>query len=142
MTRYFMSIHEAVQLVLHAAALSRGGEVFTLDMGEPINILDLAQRLIRLSGRVPGRDIEIQIVGTRPGEKLAEEIVDPEEEPLPSGHQGIFVSRPPVPDRPALRRALRELEELAHAGQPDELARRAKDLAGSPLQPVFVSGPR
>lgn len=142
MTRYFMSIREAVQLVLYAAALSRGGEVLTLDMGEPVNIHELAQRLIRLSGRVPGRDIEIQIVGTRPGEKLAEEIVDPEEEPLPSGHQGIFVSRPPVPDRPAMRRALRELEELVHAGEADVLARRVKDLAGSPLQPIFVGESR
>ena len=83
-----------------------------------------------------------QIVGTRPGEKLAEEIVDPEEEPLPSGHQGIFVSRPPVPDRPAMRRALRELEELVHAGEADVLARRVKDLAGSPLQPIFVGESR
>ena len=136
MARYFMSIQEAVQLVLQAAALSRGNEVLTLEMGEPMNILDLARRLIRLSGRVPDVDIKIEIVGTRPGEKVVEDLVDPLEEPLPSAHPGIAVSRPPVPDRPALRRALWELEGLALKGDSEALAARLKGLVGESLHLV------
>ncbi len=81
MARFFMSIQEAVCLVLQAAAMSSGGEVFTLEMGEPVNILDLARRLIHLSGRVPGRDVRIEVVGRRPGEKLIEDLLDPKEHP-------------------------------------------------------------
>lgn len=129
MARYFMSTHEAVQLVLQAAALSRGGEVLTLDMGEPVNILALARNLIRLSGRVPGRDVEIQVVGARPGEKLVEEIVDLTEDSIPSGHPSILAARPPTPDRRALRRAIRELESLAAEGRSRDLAERMRALA-------------
>jgi FlaA1/EpsC-like NDP-sugar epimerase len=122
MTRYFMSVEEAVQLVLQAAALARGGEVFTLEMGEPVNILDLANNLIRLSGRVPGRDVAVQIVGPRPGEKRHEELVDDDEVPGPSGHAGIVVATPPRPDPAALRRRLRQMEALASEGRQAELA--------------------
>ena len=134
MTRYFMSVQEAVQLVLQAAALSVGGEVFTLDMGEPVNILHLAERLIRLSGRIPGRDIRIQIIGARPGEKTVEDIVAPDEEQLPSGHPSIVVSRPPVPDRAAVHRAVAELEHLIPEVRPAELAARIKDLASASMR--------
>jgi FlaA1/EpsC-like NDP-sugar epimerase len=134
MARYFMSVHEAVQLVLQAAALSEGGEVFTLDMGEPINILGLAQKMIRLSGSVPDRDVAIRIVGIRRGEKLLEDLVDPEELPGPSSHPSIIVSRPAAPDRGALRRAIRELEMLASLGLEEELAGRLKELSMHPLQ--------
>jgi FlaA1/EpsC-like NDP-sugar epimerase len=127
MSRYFMSLQESVSLVLQAAAMSRGGEVFTLEMGDPVNILDLARRLIRLSGRVPGRDIDIELVGARPGEKLNEDLFDPLEHPEPSGHVGIVVSRPRTPGRAGLQRALRELGLLID----DErlLAERMKELA-------------
>jgi FlaA1/EpsC-like NDP-sugar epimerase len=141
MARYFMSVEEAVQLVLQAAALSQGGEVFTLDMGEPVNILDLAKRLIRLSGRVPDRDVRIEMVGVRPGEKIVEDIVDPLEESVSSGHAGIIVSRPPRPDRPALRHAIREMEALAGEGRTEELAARMRALAGHHLQPDIVEVP-
>jgi FlaA1/EpsC-like NDP-sugar epimerase len=129
MTRYFMSVQESVQLVLQAAALSGGGEVFTLDMGEPVKISELARKLIRLSGRVPGKDVPIDFVGVRPGEKLIEDIVDISEEPLPSAHPSIVVSRPDVPDRTWLRRAVKELEMLAHAGRGSELALLMKGFA-------------
>ncbi|HEY7607070.1 MAG TPA: nucleoside-diphosphate sugar epimerase/dehydratase [Actinomycetes bacterium] len=136
MTRYFMSVQEAVQLVLQAAALSTGGEVFTLDMGEPVRILDVAERLIRLSGRIPGRDVPIVITGVRPGEKLAEDIVAPDEEQVPSGHPAIVVSRPPVPDRAVVHRALAELEYLSFEGSPDELASRMKAMAADSIHPA------
>jgi FlaA1/EpsC-like NDP-sugar epimerase len=121
MTRFFMSVEEAVQLVLQAAALARGGEVFTLEMGEPVNILELAYRLIRLSGRVPGRDIAVEVVGARPGEKQHEELVDDDEAPTSTGHPGIVVTVPPPPDPAALRRHLREMESLARDGRHAEL---------------------
>jgi FlaA1/EpsC-like NDP-sugar epimerase len=134
MTRYFMSVQEAVQLVLQAAALSTGGEVFTLDMGEPVRILDVAERLIRLSGRIPGRDVPIAITGVRPGEKMAEDIVAPNEEQLPSGHPAIVVSRPPVPNRAVVHRALAELEYLSFEGTPAELASRMKAMAAASIE--------
>jgi FlaA1/EpsC-like NDP-sugar epimerase len=138
MTRYFMSIQEAVELVLQASALSRGGEVLTLEMGQPVSIPDLARRLIRLSGLVPGRDVPIEIVGARPGEKLIEDLVDPDDESVPSGHPGIVAARPPVPDRPTLRRAMAELELLMSEGRTEELAERLKALVADPRPPVVM----
>ncbi len=126
MTRYFMSIEEAVRLVLQAAAMSEGGEVFTLDMGEPVNVLELALNVIRLSGHIPGRDIHVEIVGPRPGERLMETLAAPEEGLRPSAHPAISVSRPPQPDPIALRRALRELEGLIREARQDELIARLK----------------
>lgn len=122
MTRYFMSVEEAVQLVLQAASLADGGEIFTLEMGEPVSILDLAHRLIRLSGRVPGRDIPVKITGVRPGEKLHEELTDVGESPVAAESSGIVVSRPARPDTAGLRRRMREMERLAREGEPIELA--------------------
>jgi FlaA1/EpsC-like NDP-sugar epimerase len=132
MTRYFMSVQEAVQLVLQAAALSTGGEVFTLDMGEPVRILDVAERLIRLSGR----DVSIVMTGVRPGEKMAEDIVAPDEEQVRSGHPAIVVSRPPVPDRAVVHRTLGELEYLSFEGTPEELASRMKSMAAASMHPT------
>jgi FlaA1/EpsC-like NDP-sugar epimerase len=121
MTRYFMSVQEAVQLVLQAAAISEGGEIFTLDMGEQVRIIDLARKVIRLAGRVPDRDVSIAITGVRPGEKLAEELHEPDVESMPTSHPGIQAAAPPAPDRAALRRRLAELERLVAAGLDDEL---------------------
>ena len=129
-----MSIHEAVQLVLQAAALSEGGEVSTLRMGEPVNIMELARKVITLSGLTPGRDVDIEIVGARPGEKLAEELIDPEEESVPSAHAAIVVSRPPVPDRLVLRRALRELERSAREGRDRFRALANGSLRSEPVE--------
>jgi FlaA1/EpsC-like NDP-sugar epimerase len=101
-----------------------------------VRILDLAERLIRLSGRIPRHDVPIQIVGARPGEKTVEDIVAPDEEPVPSGHPAIVVSRPPVPDRAAVHRALSELEHLIPAAPPSELADRMKAMAAGPMRPT------
>lgn len=90
MRRYFMTIPEAVQLVLQAGAIGKGGEVFVLDMGEPVKILDLATDLIRLSGLEVGNDIEIRFTGTRPGEKLYEELFFDSESALPTGHPKVL----------------------------------------------------
>ena len=92
MRRYFMTISEAVQLVLQATVLGRGGEVFALDMGEPVRILDLATDLIKLSGLKPGRDIQITYIGTRPGEKLSEELFLDTENYQPTKHPRILVT--------------------------------------------------
>jgi FlaA1/EpsC-like NDP-sugar epimerase len=89
MTRFFMSVEEAVQLVLQASVLSRGGEIFMLEMGQPVRILDLAERMIRLSGCQVGIDIPIEITGIRPGEKLNEVLSTPDEEILPTSHPYI-----------------------------------------------------
>lgn len=93
MKRYFMTIPEATQLVLEAAALGQGGEVFILDMGHPVKIVDLARDLIRLSGLEPDRDIEIRFTGIRPGEKLFEELSTDEEKADKTKHEKIFVGR-------------------------------------------------
>lgn len=93
MRRYFMTIPEAVQLVLQAAVLGRGGEVFTLDMGEPVKILDLARDMIELSGLQVGRDIDIAFVGLRPGEKLYEELFLPGEQYDHTSHDKIFIAQ-------------------------------------------------
>jgi FlaA1/EpsC-like NDP-sugar epimerase len=93
MRRYFMAIPEAVGLVLHAAYLGRGGDLFELDMGEPVKIVDLAEDLIRLSGLVPGKDVKIEFTGMRPGEKLFEELYFSAEKVHPTAHPRIFCLR-------------------------------------------------
>jgi FlaA1/EpsC-like NDP-sugar epimerase len=97
MQRYFMTIPEAVQLVLQAAVLGQGGEVFVLDMGEPIKIVDLASDLIRLSGLRVGDDVEIHFTGLRPGEKLFEELSRDDESLQPTSHHTILCSRLGIP---------------------------------------------
>ena len=90
MTRYFMTIPEASQLVLQAGAMGNGGEVFLLDMGEPVKIVDLAKNMIRLSGFEPNKDIRIEFTGLRPGEKLYEELLTAEEGTNTTTHKKIF----------------------------------------------------
>jgi len=115
MTRYFMTIPEAAQLVLQAGGLGDNGAVYVLDMGEPVKIVDLARDLIRLSGFEPGVDIEIRFSGIRPGEKLFEELLTPEEGTITTRHEKIFVARQtsfPVERFPVLLDALFEAAEV------------------------------
>ena len=91
--RYFMTIPEACSLVLEAGTMGNGGEVFVFDMGEPVKITDLANKMIRLAGLVPGRDIQIEFTGLRPGEKLFEELLYKNEEVIPTHHKKIMISK-------------------------------------------------
>ena len=93
MERYFMTIPEACQLIMASATLGKGGEVFVLDMGEPVRILYLAERMIRLAGKIPGKDIAIEFVGSRPGEKLSEELFHSTESSGRTRHEKIFLAR-------------------------------------------------
>jgi FlaA1/EpsC-like NDP-sugar epimerase len=116
MTRYFMTIPEAVQLVIEATGIAGGGDIFVLDMGEPVKILDLAENMIRLSGHEPGRDIAIEITGIRPGEKLGEELFNIDEQIRPTRYGKIRrATRPPL-DPAALRVGIDLLEERAATG--------------------------
>lgn len=110
MIRYFMTIPEAVQLMLQAGAFAGKGEIFVLDMGEPVRIMDLAETLIRLSGLKPYVDIDIKVVGTRPGEKLYEELFTAEEGVDATTHQRIFVAKPSKLNLPLLEATVQALE--------------------------------
>ena len=111
--RYFMTIPEAVSLVLQAGAYAKGGEIFVLDMGEPVKILDLAKNMIRLSGLTLGRDIEIEFTGLRPGEKLYEELLMDEEGMTDTPNRLIHIGHPIEVDEGKLYQALQVLEEAA-----------------------------
>ena len=111
MKRYFMTIPEAVQLVLEAGAMAKGGEIFVLDMGEPILISDLAADLIRLSGQVPNKDIDIIYTGLRPGEKLFEELSLSEEEVSKTDNNKIYVCKPVASDEKLISEQAEILKE-------------------------------
>ena len=108
MVRYFMTIPEASQLVIQAGAMGRGGEIFVLDMGEPVKIVDLARDMIRLSGLELGKDIDIQFVGQRPGEKLFEELNCDGEHHRPTSHPKIMVAESERSDLAVLQGALEQ----------------------------------
>jgi FlaA1/EpsC-like NDP-sugar epimerase len=109
MRRYFMTIPEAVQLVLQASTMGQGGETFVLDMGEPVRILDLAKNMIRLSGHEPDVDIPIRFVGLRPGEKLFEELSTSSDQVLPTRHEKIMIFCGSTLEHETMRRWLVEL---------------------------------
>lgn len=112
-TRYFMTIPEACQLILQAGAMGEGGEIFILDMGTPVKIVDMARDLIRLSGFEPDVDIKIEYVGLRPGEKLFEELITSGEGIVPTNHEKIMVLRGKTCDQERLNAIIEELTKLA-----------------------------
>jgi len=120
MKRYFMTIPEASQLVLQSGALAQGGEVFVLDMGEPVKIVDMATDLIELSGLEPGRDIEIKFTGLRPGEKLFEELLTAEEGTMSTKHEKIYVANLRAIDEQIMLQTLQVLKAEQSA---DEIIR-------------------
>jgi FlaA1/EpsC-like NDP-sugar epimerase len=132
MTRYFMTIPEAVSLVVQAGAIGGRGQVFVLDMGEPVRILELAESMIRLSGREPGRDVAIDVIGARPGEKLHEELWTAEEQVAPSAHPAILrVTRPEI-DAAWLEGELAELARLVDMGATLDLVGRLAAMVREP----------
>src|SRR4029079_17119395 len=133
MTRFFMTIPEAVQLVVQAGALADRGQVYVLDMGEPVRIMDLAENMIRLSGKEPGTEVPIEIIGPAPGEKLHEGLVGEDEVVTPSPHPKIErISRPPV-DAAWLSEELGTLERLGEEG--DTLEPRREPRPGARAAP-------
>ncbi|MCS7459901.1 polysaccharide biosynthesis protein [Paenibacillus doosanensis] len=112
MIRYFMTIPEAVQLVIQAGAFAQGGEIFILDMGEPVRIVQLAEDLIRLSGFIPYDEINIEFTGIRPGEKLYEELLTSEEGLASTKHDRIFVGKPTIINKSELEMEIKALERV------------------------------
>jgi FlaA1/EpsC-like NDP-sugar epimerase len=146
MVRFFMTIPEAVQLVIQAGALGRRGEIFVLDMGEPVRILELARDLIRLSGFVPGDEIPIEFTGIRPGEKLYEELLTAQEGTSSTQFERILIARPEEPDPVWLYRRVEELIALAREGRVAELRRQIAAIvpesrfqapSGPPARPLI-----
>lgn len=111
--RYFMTIPEACQLVLEAGAMGKGGEIFIFDMGEPVKILDLAIKMIKLAGYTPNHEIEIKITGLRPGEKLYEELLSDKTKTLPTHHQKIMISRDQIRDYQEVNQAIEHIIRAA-----------------------------
>ncbi|MDP9242947.1 MAG: polysaccharide biosynthesis protein [Actinomycetota bacterium] len=132
MERYFMTVTEAVRLILKAASLGTGGEVFVLDMGDPVRVLDLAEALIRLSGYEPDVEVPIQFTGVRPGEKLKEEILLAEEGTIDTGVDKIFVARLGAePDPSALDRGVAQLAEAGSQGDQSRIRALLQDIVST-----------
>jgi len=113
-TRYFMTIPEACQLVLEAGAMGQGGEIFVFDMGRPVKIADLARKMIRMSGREPGRDIQVIYTGLRPGEKLYEELLNTAENTMPTYHEKILIASVREYDFVEVEESIKQLINAAH----------------------------
>ncbi|MFH0794398.1 MAG: polysaccharide biosynthesis protein, partial [bacterium] len=120
-TRYFMTIPEAVSLVIQTGAIGKSGELFVLDMGQPVKIVELARNLITLSGYTPDEDIEIKFTGLRPGEKLYEEILTKGENIQRTGHGKIFITQTEAVNWSEIKRHLQRLEEQVSAVDRDAI---------------------
>jgi FlaA1/EpsC-like NDP-sugar epimerase len=132
MTRYFMTIPEAASLVIQAGGIGGRGDVFVLDMGDPVRILDLAKQMVRLSGKEPDRDIAVEIVGTRPGEKLHEELWGAGETAVSTSHPKIMRVSGPTVDDVWLQDELADLERLVREGETLEVVSRLATMMRTP----------
>jgi FlaA1/EpsC-like NDP-sugar epimerase len=143
--RYFMLIPEAVQLVLTAAASGNGGEIFVLDMGTPVKIVDLAENFIRLSGFVPHEEVKISYTGLRPGEKLYEDLFDESEKIVQTHHEKLMIAVPEIPSAAALSRHLAELERIVQAYAVDDVITKIQAIVPNfrtvPVAVVSGDGP-
>nr|WP_195986809.1 nucleoside-diphosphate sugar epimerase/dehydratase [Clostridium sp. D53t1_180928_C8] len=141
-TRYFMLIPEAAQLVLQAGAYANGGEIFVLDMGKPVKIYDLAENLIRLSGYTPNKDIKIKITGLRPGEKLYEELLMNNNNLSKTAHNKIFIDKP---ETISLNKIIRQIDDLvfvAKLGNKNMLKDKLKELVPTYNSPDVYNNKR
>ncbi len=135
-TRYFMTVQEAIQLILQACAMGSGGEIFVLNMGEPVKVLDLVKNLILLAGLEPEKDIAIRFMGLRPGEKMHEELFRAEDVRKDTGHPDIFMAVPEGNGSTLNKEQLMELRSLCETADPAPLMRRIKELI-----PAYTSTP-
>jgi len=132
--RYFMTIPEACQLVLQAGTMGKGGEIYVFDMGEPVRILDLAERMIKLSGLEPYKDIDIKITGLRPGEKLYEELLNDSSMTQPTHHPKIMISRLPAGDFENIKKQIKTIIKTATRHKDRKVVQLLKELV-----PEFIS---
>jgi FlaA1/EpsC-like NDP-sugar epimerase len=132
--RYFMTIPEACQLVLEAGSMGKGGEIYIFDMGKPVKIIDLANKMIRLAGFVPDKDIKIKIVGLRPGEKLYEELLNDNSKTLPTHHEKITVAQEIIDDYNLVDAEISELIKTAHFQNSNKIVSKMKSLV-----PEYIS---
>ena len=139
MTRYFMTIPEAVQLIIRSGELATGGDVFVLEMGDPVKIVDLARNMIRLAGLEPDEDIAVEMIGQRPGEKLHEELFNPGERPQPTPAEKIVSALRPAPDPEWVESAFLRIEELVYGGDAAGLAGAVTELSAE--RSLIVGGP-
>lgn len=139
MTRYFMSIQEASQLILQAGAMGQGGEIFVLNMGKPIKILNIAKDMIRLSGFEPNEDIKIDFIGLRPGEKLYEELVSQKEEVVITEHEKIFVIRATQHSFENLQKQVENILNVCHLQDKKIIQKHLRNIIGSEYNPEYLA---
>jgi FlaA1/EpsC-like NDP-sugar epimerase len=133
-TRFFMTIPEACQLVLEAGVMGKGGEIFIFDMGESVKILDVAKKMVKLSGLTLGKDIQISFTGLRPGEKLYEELLATTENTLPTHHEKIMIAKVRSYDYDTVSQKLINMKQVLQLGDEMRIVTRLKELV-----PEFVS---
>ena len=132
--RYFMTIPEACQLVLEACSMGNGGEIYIFDMGKPVKIIDLAKKMIRLAGYKPDIDIEIKIIGLRPGEKLFEELLNDSAKNLPTHNEKILIATEECPDYVTVNNQIMALIQNAQANEKSKMINSIKSIV-----PEYVS---